>query len=141
LSKGLGAPVGSLLIGNTEHILKAKRIRKAMGGGMRQAGFLAEAGLFALKNNVERLQIDHDRAKELSFVIKNLPFVEFVYPVETNIIIFKLNGQKTESFINYLQNNGIKAVSMGSDLVRFVLHLDINQNQFEILLDKLKQVK
>lgn len=112
-----------------------------MGGGMRQAGFLAEAGLFALKNNVERLQIDHDRAKELSFVIKNLPFVEFVYPVETNIIIFKLNGQKTESFINYLQNNGIKAVSMGSDLVRFVLHLDINQNQFEILLDKLKQVK
>src|SRR5690606_8722964 len=93
LSKGLGAPVGSLLIGNEETIKKALRIRKILGGGMRQAGYLAAAGLYALQHNVGRLEEDHRRAKQISEVLRQLPWVESIEPVETNILIFAVKPQ------------------------------------------------
>lgn len=142
LSKGLGAPVGSLLLGSKEHIVKATRIRKAMGGGMRQAGFIAAAGIYALQNNVERLKIDHERAKSLASVLQNSSFVESIYPVETNIVIFKVNSKiiSTNQLIENLKENGINVVSMGNNLVRFVLHLNITDSEFEFLLSKLDEI-
>ena len=94
LSKGLGAPVGSLLVGKKEFIKKARRIRKVFGGGMRQSGILAAAGLFALKNNVQRLKEDHLRAKALEKILLTMPYVDSVLPVYTNIIIFNLKKDK-----------------------------------------------
>ena len=142
LSKGLGAPVGSLLLGSRKNIAKATRIRKVMGGGMRQAGFLAAAGLYALQNNIERLAIDHERAKILASVLQSCNFVESIYSVETNIVIFKINPNQvsTNHFIDFLKNNDINAVSMGNNLIRFVLHLDITENDFDFLLNKLKHI-
>lgn len=142
LSKGLGAPVGSLLLGSKEHIAKATRIRKAMGGGMRQAGFIAAAGIYALQNNLERLKTDHERAKSLASVLQNSSFVESIYPVETNIVIFKVNTKimSTTQLIDNLKENGINAVSMGNNLVRFVLHLNITDSEFEFLLSKLDEI-
>jgi threonine aldolase len=100
LSKGLGAPVGSLLLGNQEFILKSRRIRKVFGGGMRQAGLLAAAGLYALKNNVERLVDDHKNAQMIEATLKKCTFVKSILPVETNIIIFELiEGIQANSFV------------------------------------------
>ncbi len=137
LSKGLGAPVGSLLLGSKQHIYKAKRIRKVLGGGMRQAGMLAAAGLFALQNNVDRLALDHQKAKQVEAILLQQNWVENIYPVETNIVIFKISDNyPAEQFILYLQKQGIKAVSMGKNLVRFVFHL----NQDEMQINKLCQI-
>jgi len=142
LSKGLGAPVGSLLLGSRKNIEKATRIRKVMGGGMRQVGFLAAAGLYALQNSVNRLTIDHERAKILTSVLQTCYFVESIYPVETNIIIFKINPShlSTNHFLNFLKTNEINAVSMGNNLIRFVLHLNITTSEFEFLINKIKQI-
>jgi threonine aldolase len=132
LSKGLGAPVGSLLLGSKSQIHKAKRWRKVMGGGMRQAGFLAAAGLFALQNNVERLQEDHQKALLIESTLKNCSWVQKILPVETNIVIFQLkNEYPAEQFLNYLSKNGVKAVSMGKNMVRFVFHL--NQKMEDVI--------
>ena len=142
LSKGLGAPVGSLLLGSKKNITKAIRIRKIMGGGMRQAGFIAAAGLYALQNNIDRLTIDHERANILASVLQTCNFVESIYPVETNIVIFKINPNElsTSHFIEFLKNNEINAVSMGNNLIRFVLHLNITATEFEFLINKIKQI-
>lgn len=135
LSKGLGAPVGSLLLGSKEHIYKAKRIRKVFGGGMRQAGFLAAAGLYALQNNIDRLEIDNNRAAIIAEALSKKGFVESILPVETNIVIFKIKDEfLVENFLSVLHQNQIKAVSMGKNKVRFVMHLDITQNDFDTLL-------
>ncbi len=135
LSKGLGAPVGSLLLGSKEHIYKARRIRKVLGGGMRQAGFLAAAGLFALQNNVNRLTIDHQRAKKVETALLNCHFIEFVLPVETNIVIFKLRDEfQSEKFIEFLAQNQIKTVGMGKNLVRFVFHLNHSDQNIDSLI-------
>jgi len=134
LSKGLGAPVGSLLLGTRSHIEKARRIRKVMGGGMRQAGFLAAAGIYALNYHVTRLSEDHKKAKALELLLSSQNYVETVLPVETNVVIFKLHDKfAMETFLNYLQKNEVKAVSMGRQLIRFVMHLDITNAQFERL--------
>lgn len=142
LSKGLGAPIGSLLLGSKEHITKATRIRKVMGGGMRQAGFLAAAGLFALQNNIERINIDHLNAKKLETCLRTCTFVESIYSVETNIIIIKLNNQIINTFqlLDFLKLNGILAVSMGHNLVRFVLHLDISESGLDFVINILKEL-
>lgn len=142
LSKGLGAPIGSLLLGSKNNILKATRIRKAMGGGMRQAGFIAAAGLFALKNNITRLSIDNERAKIIANVLQQKKFVEFVYPVETNIVIFKVkqNQLSIEKLLHELNNNNIKAVSMGNNLIRFVLHLNISDTAFDFIVNTLNDL-
>ncbi|MBX7205057.1 MAG: aminotransferase class V-fold PLP-dependent enzyme [Bacteroidia bacterium] len=134
LSKGLGAPVGSLLLGTRSHIEKARRIRKVLGGGMRQAGFLAAAGIYALDHHITRLSEDHQKAKALEQLLASQNYVETVLPAETNVVIFKLGDHiAMETFLNYLQNNGVKAVSMGRQLIRFVMHLDINNELFERL--------
>ncbi len=139
LSKGLGAPVGSLLLGNNVFMYKAQRHRKAMGGGMRQAGMLAAAGLYALKNHVERLQTDHAHADRLYESIANLPFVEEAFVPETNLVLFRLNeGIADGDFLEKLKEKGILAGTMGPGLVRFVTHLDIEDNDIETIINILK---
>ncbi|MDB5264263.1 MAG: threonine aldolase [Adhaeribacter sp.] len=125
LSKGLGAPVGSVLLGSHDLIKKARRIRKALGGGMRQAGFLAAAGIYALDNHVSRLAEDHQHARLLQQALANCVYVESVLPVETNIVIFTLTPQvETSAFLQKLAENNILALDFGPRQIRFVTHLD-----------------
>lgn len=134
LSKGLGAPAGSLLLGDKEMIGKAHRVRKLMGGGMRQAGYLAAAGLYALDHHVARLEEDHSRAKRLARDLEHLPWIETVLPVETNIVIARLcDSASGPDLIRHLHANGIRASGMGRDLIRFVFHLDVNDDDLEKL--------
>ena len=127
ISKGLGAPVGSVLIGTKKIITKARRIRKIFGGGMRQAGYLAAACIYALDNNVERLKEDHAHAQKLSAVLKQKDFVGEIFPVETNIVIFEVKGNYTAaSLIAILKKNNILAIPISKTHVRMVTHLDIN---------------
>ena len=129
-SKGLGCPVGSVLVGSKEFILKARRHRKAMGGGMRQAGFLAAAGLYALENHIDRLKEDHIRAQKIGEALKKAAFVKQILPIETNIVIFELNDDIVPTlFLELLYKKGIKAVSFGGQYIRFVTHLDFNDDQ------------
>ncbi|CBW25636.1 L-allo-threonine aldolase, PLP-dependent [Halobacteriovorax marinus SJ] len=126
LSKGLGAPVGSLLLGDKEFIAKAKRLRKVLGGGMRQAGFLAQAGIYALDNNIERLKEDHQLAKDIGELLSKFNFIEKVIPVRTNIIIFHLDEDvNPQEFLEYLKSKNILAVHFGGQAIRFVTHLDL----------------
>ncbi|GGG48171.1 threonine aldolase family protein [Hymenobacter glacieicola] len=127
LSKGLGAPVGSVLLGSQAFIQKTKRIRKVMGGGMRQAGYIAAAGLYALQNNVERLSDDHRRARQLGTTLAAQSYVAEVLPVETNLVIFRLQeATPAEQFLARLDQQGIRATSFGPQMIRFVTHLDID---------------
>jgi len=132
LSKGLGAPIGSILLGNKEFIAKAKRVRKVFGGAMRQAGYLAAAMIYALDHNVERLSEDHTKAKILEEELSKCSFVEDVKPVETNIIIFQLNDKYTDqAFLRKLKDYNILAVSFGPQTIRLVTHLDFNDEMLE----------
>jgi threonine aldolase len=141
LSKGLGAPVGSLLIGNEDFINQAKRIRKVFGGGMRQAGFIAAAGIYALNNNVERLKEDHYRAKEISNILSECGFVKELLPVKTNIVVFKLKDDIIDSeFLNKLESNGIRTVYFGPQTIRMVTHLDFTDEMLEKLRHLLKSL-
>jgi threonine aldolase len=141
LSKGLGCPVGSLLLGTQENIKKARRVRKVLGGGMRQAGFLAAAGIYALDQHINRLQEDHDRARKIANALEGLSFVDSVLPVETNIVIFKLsNNALSVDFVNKLKQKGILAVPFGKHDVRFVTHLDFDDDMLEDLIKKLKAI-
>lgn len=136
LSKGLGCPVGSLLIGNQALIKKARRVRKVFGGGMRQAGFLAAAGLFAIENHVDRLKIDHERAREIGRALQQRPIVKQVLPVETNIVIFELDSQlPAVECVNQLKSQQILSYAISPSRVRLVLHLDISELMFERALE------
>jgi len=141
LSKGLGAPVGSLLLGNKAFIKQARRFRRMMGGGMRQAGYLAAAGIYALENNVNRLKEDHKRAKYLGDIMGRISFVEEVLPVETNIVIFRLaDSMPSEKFMATLAENGIYVVPFGKQTIRMVTHLDFGDEhleKFEDIIGKL----
>lgn len=140
LSKGLGAPIGSVLIGDKEFIRKSRRVRKVFGGGMRQAGYLAAAGIYALDNHVERLKEDHRRAKELSLVMSKLDYIENVLPVDTNILIFNLKEHvNPEQFLQKLADKNIKAVSFGKQAIRFVTHLDFTDEMLVEVEKVLKQ--
>lgn len=140
LSKGLGAPVGSLLLGSKQHIAKAVRLRKLFGGGMRQAGYLAAAGIYALNHHMQRLHLDHEKAAELAKYLGGLDMVTEIFPVETNIVIFKLNEKiQEQTFLSYLHENQIEASGMGGGYFRFVMHLDISDDDFGKVLDVLKQ--
>ncbi len=142
ISKGLGAPVGSLLIGERDFIRQARRFRKVMGGGMRQAGYLANACTYALEHNRDRLKIDNDRAKEIGALLQELPYVDYVRPVRTNIIIFDLiPGFSSEAFFQQLKPLGINASGFGPRTVRFVFHLDISTEMFEQIKNILPQIK
>lgn len=128
LSKSLGCPVGSLLIGKKDFIKKARRIRKVFGGGMRQAGFLAAAGIYALKNHVERLSEDHLHAKQIAEAIAKKDFVKFVLPAETNIIIFELKDELTApQLVSKLKEQNIRGYAIAPNRVRLVVHLDITK--------------
>ena len=129
LSKGLGCPVGSVLIGNEDIMRNALRIRKILGGGMRQVGYLAAAGLYALDHHIDRLADDHLRAKEIATILSDLSFVKKVEPVETNIIIFELSDKSLEiQFLNDLKAQGIILSGMGNGKLRIVTHLDYTQD-------------
>lgn len=127
LSKGLGAPVGSLLLSSKDNIKKARRVRKVLGGAMRQAGYLAAAGIYALDNNIQRLKKDHEKAREIARILSGCYQVSRVDPVDTNIIIFSLNvGEKVNDFLNLLKKHGILALGFGGNSIRMVTHLDID---------------
>lgn len=132
LSKGLGAPVGSVLLGNSALIHEARRIRKRMGGGMRQAGILAAACHYALDHHVERLQEDHVRAKQLGAALVELPWVESMMPVTTNIIILTINKDNSAaSYLAALREQGLIAAAFGHNMLRFVLHHDVDDKALQ----------
>ncbi len=132
LSKGLGAPIGSLLIGDKPFIKRARRVRKAFGGAMRQAGYLAAAGIYALNNNIGRLKVDNNRAKHLGDLLSGLPFVEEMIPVESNIVIFKLREKDgAKAFLARLKEHDIHALPFDPQTVRFVTHLDFSDSMLE----------
>ncbi len=132
LSKGLGTPAGSVLLGSQALVRRAHRIRKAMGGGMRQAGYLAAAGLYALDHHLERLREDHARARALGSELAGLSYVAEVLPVETNIVIARLDpAAGTERLLRHLAAQGVRALEMGPGLVRFVVHLDVRAEDLE----------
>ncbi|ARK13233.1 GntG family PLP-dependent aldolase [Fibrella sp. ES10-3-2-2] len=141
LSKGLGCPVGSLLVGSAAFITQARRFRKLMGGGWRQAGFLAAAGIYALDHHIERLKVDHSRARQIGHILANQPEVAEVLPVETNIVIVRLvDGITNTDYLAKLNEQGILAVAFGPQLVRFVTHLDLTDDDvtlFEQSVSKL----
>jgi threonine aldolase len=141
LSKGLGAPVGSLLLGPKEFILRARRVRKVFGGGMRQAGYLASAGLFALQNNIDRLQIDHLHAKQIAEALMIKNFVGKILPVETNILIFEIKDNYTAaSFCEELKQEGILCIPISPTQVRMVTHLDIDKEMVNNLVSLLESM-
>lgn len=132
LSKSLGCPVGSLVIGSKDFIRRARRARKAFGGGMRQAGYLAAAGIFALKNNVDRLGEDHRHAKLLGEALSKKDFVQEVLPVETNIVIFSMKGGTTpKEFVAKMKEKNILWYAISPTQVRIVTHLDITPTMIE----------
>ena len=139
LSKGLGCPIGSVLIGDDDIMKKAINIRKIFGGNMRQVGYLAAAGLYALDNNVDRLKKDHKKAKEIASVFSESSYIFNMEPVETNIIIFNLNKDVIENeFINKLDKQNIKIISMGQGKLRIVTHLDYTDEMHDRFLSVIK---
>ncbi|EDP70550.1 L-allo-threonine aldolase [Flavobacteriales bacterium ALC-1] len=135
LSKGLGCPMGSVLIGNKELMQGAIRVRKILGGGMRQVGFAAAAALYALDHHFDRLAEDHKKAKEIGEVLSTLSTIKKVEPIETNIIIFELNDDVDEiQFLNTLAEKHIKIIGMGSHKLRMVTHLDYTDQMHDKLL-------
>ncbi len=141
LSKSLGCPVGSVLLGQKDFIKKARRVRKVFGGGMRQAGFMAAAGIYALQNNIERLAIDHEHAKQIAIAIATRNFVKMVLPVETNIIIFELTDQLTApALVARLKEYDILGYAIAPNRVRLVLHLDITEEMTERTIQVFNQL-
>ncbi len=129
LSKGLGCPVGSLLLGYAETIKQAKRFRKVMGGGWRQAGFLAACGIYALDHHIERLKEDHRRARAIGEMLSKRVYVQNIYPIETNIVIFELaNKMLSADFVSRMAERGLLCAGFGKHLVRFVTHLDFTDD-------------
>ncbi len=140
LSKGLGAPVGSLLIGDEAFIRQARRVRKVMGGGMRQAGFLAAAGLYALDHNIGRLKTDNEHARLLGDCLASLDYVEHLRPVQTNIVIFDVKAPRTAvDFLKELEQHGILAAPFGAQTIRFVTHLDVSREMIEQVIAVLQK--
>jgi threonine aldolase len=141
LSKGLGAPVGSVLIGSKKFITKARRYRKVLGGAMRQAGYLAAAGIYALDNHIERLKQDHENAQKIVKILEKLPYIGEILPTETNIVIFKLAKSVNDNdFITKLSENKIMVVSFGPQTIRMVTHLDFKAEMLESLEVNLKKL-
>ncbi len=141
LSKGLGTPVGSVLVGSRELIAKGRRIRKVFGGGWRQAGFLAAAGIYALDHHVQRLKEDHRRAQTLAHLLREMPFVTGVLPVETNIVIFSLpSAEMTKTVLDHWRSEHILAAAFGKDSIRLVTHLQFDDAQLERFGEVLKKM-
>lgn len=141
LSKGLGCPVGSVLVADRELVEKALRIRKVLGGGMRQAGYLAAAGIYALENHRERLAVDHRKAKEIGEVLQKLSYIKKVEPLETNIIIFEIdeNFMAENAFVEKLKASDIHIIGMGSGKLRIVTHLNYTDDMHTEFISFLKK--
>ncbi len=141
LSKGLGTPIGSVLLGTTSFIKKARRVRKVMGGGMRQAGYMAAAGLFALHNNVKRLASDHHHAKFLAEELLKKDFIGKMMPVETNIVIFEvLSDGGPKAFCERLKKNDILCLPISEKQVRMVTHLDVHTDMVKHVASVIQQM-
>jgi len=141
LSKGLGCPVGSLLLGKKDFIKKARRVRKVFGGGMRQAGFLAAAGVYALQNHVERLKEDHMHARQIGDALPKKSFVKMVLPIETNIIIFELDDSITApALVKKLKEKNILGYAITPTRVRLVVHLDITKEMVERTVETITEL-
>lgn len=141
LSKGLGTPVGSVLLGSTAFIKKARRVRKVFGGGMRQAGFLAAAGIYALQNNVERLAIDHFHANQIAAALAKKNFVGTILEVESNIVIFEIKGKLTATeFVSVMKEKNILMFAISPTQVRMVLHLDITESMVQQTIDAIEKL-
>ena len=140
LSKGLGAPIGSILLGSKKDIAKALRIRKLFGGAMRQVGFLAAAGIYALDNHINRLEEDHQKAKEIGAVLESVSYVTKLETIETNIVIFYVDEKiGVAKFIQKMKDKNILLTPMGEGRIRIVTHLDYTKEMHEILLGVLKE--
>lgn len=141
LSKGLGAPVGSVLVCKKELEAKARRMRKVFGGGMRQAGFLAAAGVYALDHHINRLKEDHHRARMMGDTLKNLSWVKSVMPVDTNILIFSVAEKFTpQVVVAKLQEHGILCLPFSARDIRMVTHLDFNDAKLEKTIEVLCKI-
>lgn len=141
LSKGLGAPVGSLLLGDIKTIRQARRIRKVLGGGMRQAGFLASAGTYALDHHIERLKTDHEHARLLGETLEALPYVKRLLPVNTNIVIIELQDDvHADVYVERMRDHGILCSRFGDQLVRFVTHLDVTPDMIDHTISVCKKL-
>jgi threonine aldolase len=141
-SKGLGCPVGSVLVGSKVMMDKALRVRKILGGGMRQAGYLAAAAVYALDHNIERLAEDHQKALEIGRILENLHFIRKVEPIETNIIIFEIDGKviTEEDFVSKLAEKEISIIGMGQGKLRIVTHMDYTDIMHDSFLTILKKL-
>jgi threonine aldolase len=142
LSKGLGTPVGSVLLSDKKTIERAVRIRKLFGGAMRQIGYLAAAGIYALDNHVERLSEDHRKARLLGKALESCSYVQKVEPIDTNIVIFNLREEVDESaFMRMMSEKNILMISMGQGKLRLVTHLDFTDEMLEVVLNELNQIE
>ena len=140
LSKGLGAPIGSILLGSKKDIAKALRIRKLFGGAMRQVGFLAAAGIYALDNHIDRLEEDHQKAKEIGAVIAAAAYVTKLETIETNIVIFYVDEKiSADNFIQKMKDKNILLTPMGEGRIRIVTHLGYTKEMHKVLLKALKE--
>ncbi len=141
LSKGLGTPVGSVLLGTTAFIKKARRLRKVFGGGMRQAGFLAAAGIYALDNNIECLAKDHTHAQLIATALSKKDIVTEILPVDTNIIIFQIAGRLNPiEFVEQMKAQNILMFAISPTHVRMVLHLDITESMVQRTIEVIKEL-
>jgi threonine aldolase len=138
LSKGLGTPVGSLLVGKKDFIAKARRVRKVLGGGMRQAGYMAACGIYALENNIARLKEDHDNARQIAEVLSKKTFIGKIMPVETNIIIFEVLSKPAKEFTDELKQYNILCLPISATQVRMVVHLDITKEMVKNLVSTIE---
>jgi threonine aldolase len=142
VSKGLGAPVGALICGTKDFIAEARRVRKLLGGGMRQAGIIAAAGIYALANNVERLHEDHENAKTLAQALACTSWAALIPDeVVTNIIYFRTPERNADDVVHALEQKGILSGSAGPDMIRFVTHLDISRKDTTEIARILQDVK
>ena len=140
MSKGLGAPVGSLILGDASDMKMARRLRKVMGGGMRQAGYLAAACIYALDNHVERLREDHEKARLLESTLRELSFVKALKPVQTNMVIFSVENMSAAEFSSKMDACNILCTGMSDTWVRFTTHLDVSMEEVKDACDRLKRL-
>ena len=139
LSKGLGTPMGSVLLGDRAFIKQARRVRKRLGGGWRQSGYMAAAGIYALDHHIQRLVKDHQRAQEIAKILTSISLIEEVMPVDTNIVIFRLNESiLADEFVLQLERKGVRCASFGKHQIRMVTHLDFGDAELEELVRRLK---
>lgn len=140
LNKGMGCPMGSMLLGTKEFIRKARRIRKVLGGGMRQAGYMAACGIYALENHIDRLAIDHDHANRLAEALASSSFAAKVHPVETNIIVFDVpEGTKSETIAKQFEGVNIRVMAIAPTQIRMVTHLDVTSEMIDYVVDFIKK--